>query len=100
MEAVRLITDTRDEIPENVPALVFGQLVKRAQNVMEQNQSDLYHDAAWLSLHLEPYWAFYWGVNEFGTYIGDQHSDQGKNTYRVKVIQDTNDTWYALFEEV
>lgn len=57
--------------------LLFGELVKLAQPIVEHYHSDLWHDAAWIREHIPTSmavggaYAFVYGVRDTGTSIGE-----------------------------
>lgn len=50
--------------------LVFGKLVEMTRNVVTAYFSDLYHDAIWVSVHINGPVTFYFACGESGTDIG------------------------------
>jgi hypothetical protein len=87
-EPIRL-TGWFDHINDSVRALLFGELVKRAQPI-EHYPSDLYHDGAWIAKHVTGATTFYWAPRTWGTDIGTDHDlvatpSDGKVVYRVEL---------------
>jgi len=73
---------------------------------MTHYQSDLFHDARWLSNYLTDAGTFYWIVREWGTHIGDDAEMVGAAvqcgeailSYRIDVTV-TRGSWSAEFSE-
>jgi len=71
-----LLTCGRDEpltpgLARSMRAILFGHMVRRATPVMAWFQSDLYHDANWLTENVTGPITFDWAVYESGTSVGD-----------------------------
>lgn len=86
MEPIRLMSDNTATDVWPARALLFGELVKLAAPAIKHYQSDLYHDAMWLSRYLKgASFAFFWSVDESGTTIGTEPIGLREHAYRVTV---------------
>lgn len=73
-------------------SLLFGVLVDYAIPTLEHFRSDLYHDVKWIEANVptelgegERY-TFYWGLDSWGTCIGEEPSLQTRDIrYKVTV---------------
>lgn len=92
-----------DKIETPVLSLMFGEMVKRSMGVVEQYQSDLYHDAQWLERNVIGPCVFFWGPRTWGTVIGMDralvfhNSPQGLIPYRV-TLECERGCWYVTFD--
>lgn len=89
-----------DTVPSS---LIFGQLAKRAAPVITHYHSYLFWDAMWVHTNVRDSRSFYWGVDEYGTSIGDDPSHARscrRSVYRVSVLHDERDRWTMSFEVV
>lgn len=86
MQPIRLMYDNAQATVDPARSLVFGHLVKLAAPVVKHYQSDLYHDAIWLSRYMEgATFSFYWSCDESGTAIGTQPAPLREHAYRLTV---------------
>lgn len=103
------------EFNDSVRALLFGHMVKLAKPIVQEYQSDLYHDAMWLAENVTGARTFEWlvrpsgtnidGSAEMGVKIGTSHNSR---FYIVKVFNgrerigsDPNEgDWHATFTRV
>jgi hypothetical protein len=98
-EAIRL-TGWFEQINDSVRALLFGELLKRAQPI-EHYPSDLYHDAHWIAEHVTGAMTFYWAARTWGSDIGTDRdlvaaAAAGKVVYRVELTCDRGE-WSVAF---
>lgn len=92
-----------DEARTPVLALLFGELVKRAAPIVQEYQSDLFHDAAWLQGHVNGPTEFYWMARHSGTnmdgaaVIWEQiTTTEPRELYHVALTVDGG-AWYVTF---
>jgi hypothetical protein len=105
-EVVRLYgyTDSFKEAERTIRALLFGEMVKRAALTLEQYQSDLYHDATWVTENVNGPTEFDFLVRPSGTHIGLYASAPGYAADMARqeravlykfVLEEENGSWFA-----
>lgn len=67
------------ELGTSVKAILFGEMVKRAEGVIEQYHGDLWHDALKVDAITGPC-RFWWGPRESGTHMGEGPTWKGSAT--------------------
>jgi len=107
-ETYRLLSQGRTK-PFQDPALLFGYLVRLAQPIMKDFQSDLFWDARWLETHAchiradEPF-TWHWYVSDSHTTIhasDEPYKAYGdKLHYRFTLYLDQNGWWTLMIEHL
>jgi len=110
-EKVRLVGwGTFEDLQLSIRARLFGELVKRATPVVKEYESDLFHDANWLTQHVNGPCTFDWLVRDSGTNISLTDAPSGANAavigvqigapggvfYRVELVEERGQ-WSAIF---
>ena len=67
---------------ETVRAKAFEQLYILGHDIVEHFQGDFYHDARWISEHVDGPTTFYWGCDDSGTCIGYRSPDWDEKILR------------------
>lgn len=83
----------------SVQAGLFGHLVKLATQQLKCYHGDLFHDAAWITEHVQGPEVFFWGVDESGTAIGydrDLVRQARKIVWRVELLWESGNWSVAL----
>ena len=109
---VRLIGwGTFEELHLSIRALLFGEMVRRATPVITEYHSDLFHDAHWITNHVNGPVTFDWLVRTSGTnisltgaetnaaVIGVQIGAPGGVFYRIQIIENRG-LWSADFTQI
>lgn len=77
--------------------VLFGELAKLAQPIVQHYLSDLYHDVHWIDDHVVGPCTFYFGCDESGTFIGTDRelAIQGrKNVWEITLTCDDHNGWW------
>lgn len=93
--------ETFEEGQRSIRALLFGLIADLAWPIVEHYRSDLYHDAHWITEHVNGPGTFYFACDEWGTEIGTIHTAlTRKHRWRIDLVDDASDlsgraAWYA-----
>lgn len=91
--------------PAPIPSYLFRTLADLARKGY-YTPSDLMHDAAWITRHVDGPMTFYWATRPGGgTSIGDERGwmttpGDGATVYRVTIAHEERGHWTATIEEV
>lgn len=103
--------DEWEGVATPVRAALFGHLVERAKPVVREFLSDLFHDAHWITTHVQGPTEFEWLARASGTNIGlpddpmnsarvgVQIGAPGGVFYRVQVTE-AGGEWWATFTRI
>jgi len=114
IEKVRLTGwGTFEDLHLSIRALLFGHMVKRAIPVVHEYHSDLFHDANWITEHVNGPCTFDWLARESGTNISLTDAPSGANAavigvqigapggvfYRIELVEERG-MWSAIFTQI
>lgn len=91
-----------EDVASSILPRMFGELLQRAEGVVVEYQSDLYHDAQWLRDNLAETREFDFVVRHSGTSIGPmarvvKEINRDAILYHVSVDADERGQWFATF---